>query len=252
MSLSISKDRAPWRNLLDLHLEQTKDYEFTIATVGYDAQERLVPRVRTCGFRGFFPELELHPSGQKDMDQQVEDGGNPYLFESDMLTFTTDVRMEKLEQLESTGNHIEAMFWLKKVMVQWRIKGKAYAIGSPHPESESEYGLRPELFEALRVKEDYRGDLSDDADKWTWEKAVTKYFANHSPVMRGKLCLPLRLAVGPFWGSYVQVFAAFVSGCGWVAMAIALATSIPLLPQPVHLIAGPIQPAFVMSSTELS
>ncbi|GLI72769.1 hypothetical protein PoHVEF18_000953 [Penicillium ochrochloron] len=170
--------------MLDSHLENTKGYDFTIATVGYDSQERPVPRVRTCGFRGFFPELELHPSGQKDMDQQVEDGGNPYVFESDMLTFTTDVRMEKLEQLESTGNNIEAMFWLKEVMVQWRIKGRAYSIGNPNPSSEKESGLRPELFKALRVKEDYHGNLSVDADKWTWEKAVTKYFANHSPVMR--------------------------------------------------------------------
>ncbi|KAJ5900931.1 uncharacterized protein N7473_005001 [Penicillium subrubescens] len=190
MTLPISKSRAPWRNMLESHLEKTKGYDFTIATVGYDSQERPVPRVRTCGFRGFFPELELHPSGQKDMDQQVEDGGNPYVFESDMLTFTTDVRMEKLEQLESTGNNIEAMFWLKEVMVQWRIKGRAYSIGNPNPGSEKEYGLLPELFEALRVKEDYHGNLSVDARKWTWEKAVTKYFANHSPVMRGSFRNP--------------------------------------------------------------
>lgn len=195
MPLPISQTRAPWRNLIDSHLEKTKGYEFTVATVGYDSKKNPVPRVRTCGFRGFFPELELHPSGQNDLDGQVEDGGNPNLFESDMLAFTTDVRMEKLGQLESTDDNIEAMFWLKEVMVQWRIKGKAYTIGSPNPDSEREGSLRPELFEALRVKEDYRGDLSSDADKWTWEKSVTKYFANHSPVMRGKLCLSLRLAV---------------------------------------------------------
>ena len=75
--------------------------------------------------------------------------------------------------------------------MQWRIKGKAYTIGSPNPDSEREGPLRMELFEALRVKEDYRGDLSGDAGRWTWEKAVTKYFANHSPVMRGKSCRSL-------------------------------------------------------------
>lgn len=206
MSLSISKNRAPWRKLLESHLEQTKSYDFTIATVGYDSKGNPVPRVRTCGFRGFFPELELHPSGQEDMDQQVEGGGNPGLFESDILTFTTDVRMEKLDQLASTGNYIEAMFWLKEVMVQWRIKGKAYSVGSPNPESGSEFGLRPELFEALRVKENHRGGSSGDANKWTWEKAITKYFANHSPVMRGTSCLP------------------FCSG-GWLLR-------LPFLPQP--------------------
>lgn len=213
MPLPISQTRAPWRNLIDSHLEKTKGYDFTIATVGYDSKENLVPRVRTCGFRGFFPELELHPSGQKDLDGQLEDGGNPTLFESDMLTFTTDVRMEKLDQLESTGNHIEAMFWLKEVMVQWRIKGKAYSIGNPDPGSEREAGLRPKLFEALRVKEDYRGGLSGDADKWTWEKAVTKYFANHSPVMRGKLCLPLRPAVRLLVLNCFKAASLFGCGC---------------------------------------
>lgn len=203
MPLPISQTRAPWRNLIESHIEKAKGYYFSVATVGYDSNGNPVPRVRTCGFRGFFPELELHTSGQKDLDKQVEDGGNPILFESDMLTFTTDVRMEKLGQLESTDDNIEAMFWLEEVMVQWRIKGKAYTIGSPDPDSEREGPLRMELFEALRVKEDYSGDLSGDADRWTWENAVTKYFANHSPFMRGKFYIPLLLAVFLFGTPFI-------------------------------------------------
>jgi pyridoxamine 5'-phosphate oxidase len=181
MSVSSEKaQRAPWRDRLDSHLKQTPGYEFTIATIGYDAQQRPVPRLRTCGCRGFFPELELHPKGQEAMDQQVEGGANPSIFESDMLTFTTDVRMEKLPQLESSGHAIEAMFWLKDVMTQWRIKGTAYAIGNPQGEDAEEGNSRAEVQRALRLK----GDESD-ISKWTWEKAVTKYFANHSPVARG-------------------------------------------------------------------
>jgi len=243
MPLPISQTRAPWRNLIDSHLEKAKSYDFSVATVDYDSNENPVPRVRTCGFRGFFPELELHPSGQRDLDRQVEDGGNPTLFESDMLTFTTDVRMEKLRQLESTDDNIEAMFWLKEVMVQWRIKGKAYTIGSPNPDSEREGPLRMELFEALRVKEDYRGDLSGDAGRWTWEKAVTKYFANHSPVMRGKSC---RSLCG--WLSFFLVLLclvtllskAFFTTC----RCLDLATVVSLLPLPAQLISVPLQPVF--------
>jgi hypothetical protein len=180
-TLSEKSQRAPWRDLLDSHLKQTPGYEFTIATIGYDDQQRPVPRLRTCGHRGFFPELELHPKGQEAMDQQVEDGGNPPVFESDMLTFTTDTRMEKLPQLESSGNAIEAVFWLKDLMTQWRIKGTAYAIGNPQGESvEEERISRKEIQKALRVKGN-----DTDTSKWTWEKAVTKYFANHSPVARG-------------------------------------------------------------------
>ena len=185
-ALPISQTRAPWRDLISSHLEKTKGYEFTVATVGYDAKQRIVPRVRTCGFRGFFPEVKLHPSGQKDMDEQVEDGGNAPLFESDLLSLTTDIRMEKLKQLDSTGNSIEAMFWLKEVMVQWRIKGQAYYLGSPTPESGAESDLQAQLFNALRLKPDYDGDQKVDSNKWTWDKAITKYFANHSPAMRGK------------------------------------------------------------------
>jgi hypothetical protein len=188
---SKNSQRAPWRDLLDSHLKQTPGYEFTVATIGYNAQQRPVPRLRTCGCRGFFPELQLHAKGQEAMDQQVEGGGNPPIFESDMLSFTTDARMEKLPQLESSGHAIEAVFWLKGLMTQWRIKGTAYAIGDPSGEdAQQEKTSRTEIRKALRVK----GDTDSDMAKWTWENAVTEYFANHSPVARGTLSLCLLLA----------------------------------------------------------
>ncbi|KAJ5177541.1 FMN-binding split barrel-related protein [Penicillium coprophilum] len=179
---SKNPQRAPWRDLLDSQLKQTAGYDFTVATVGYDAQQRPVPRLRTCGCRGFFPELELNSKGQEAMDQQVEGGGNPPIFESDMLSFTTDPRMEKLSQLESSGHAVEAVFWLKDLMTQWRIKGTAYVIGDPSGEdSQEEKTSRTEIRKALRVK----GGADSDVAKWTWQNAVTKYFANHSPVARG-------------------------------------------------------------------
>lgn len=116
------------------------------------------------------------------MDEQVEDGGNPPVYESDMLSFTTDIRMEKLGQLEESGHAIEAMFWLTDIMAQWRVKGRAYAVGGPQKD-EAEQLSRQEAAKGLRVKSDANGDTA----KWTWEKAVTKYFANHSPIMRGML-----------------------------------------------------------------
>jgi pyridoxamine 5'-phosphate oxidase len=205
MAMSLSTQRAPWRDILDSHLKQTSGYDFTIATVGLDSQGRFVPRVRTCGCRGFFPELELHPKGQEAMDEQVEGAGNPPVYESDMLSFTTDVRMEKLGQLEESGHAIEAIFWLEDVMTQWRVKGRAYAIGNPDPEetSELEMASQKEIMKGLRVK----SNANEDTAKWTWEKAVTKYFANHSPIMRGMLlsnpvlyiiCCLLPVFVAPF------------------------------------------------------
>ncbi|KAJ5690425.1 hypothetical protein N7462_004817 [Penicillium macrosclerotiorum] len=185
MTIPSSKIRAPWRDVFDSHFNKTPDYDFTIATVGYDTSGCPVPRVRTCGFRGFFPELELHPNGRKDMAQQVEDAGNPPIYESDMLTFTTDIRMEKLGQIQSSGNAIEAMFWLKDLKVQWRIKGKAYPIGDPNGKENTGECISQEAIKpGLRLK------TRDDLAKWTWEKAVTKYFANHSPTMRGSFRNP--------------------------------------------------------------
>lgn len=116
------------------------------------------------------------------MEDQVEENGNPDIYESDMLAFTTDVRMEKLGQLESSGHAIEAVFWLKDLMAQWRVKGRAFPVGDPRGEADEEERLsREEVSKGLRLKENADGE----AKNWTWEKAVTKYFANHSPIMRG-------------------------------------------------------------------
>ncbi|KAJ5098276.1 hypothetical protein N7532_005277 [Penicillium argentinense] len=183
---STSNVRAPWRDLLASHMAQTPGYEFTVATVGQDENKRPVPRVRTCGYRGFFPELEIHPKSQEEMKQQVKDGGNPPTYESDMFCFTTDTRMEKLGQLESSGNDIEAVFWLKDLMTQWRVKGKAFAIGDPTEDAEHEKISRSELEDFLRVKQNFNGPI----EEWTWERAVTKYFANHSPLARGSFKNP--------------------------------------------------------------
>lgn len=116
------------------------------------------------------------------MQEQVDNNGNPPIYESDMLAFTTDVRMEKLGQMESSGHAIEAVFWLKDLMTQWRVKGKAFAIGDPRGEQDEEERMsRQEINKGLRLKQATDGNVGD----WTWNKAVTKYFANHSPIMRG-------------------------------------------------------------------
>lgn len=123
------------------------------------------------------------------MEQQVENGGNPDTYESDMLCFTTDIRMEKLDQLETSGHAVEAVFWLKDLMTQWRVKGKAFAVGDPRGEGfEGEKDARKNLRTSLRVKENHDGSTSD----WTWERATTKYFANHSPLAR---CMFLSLSL---------------------------------------------------------
>lgn len=94
--------------------------------------------------------------------------------------------MEKVAQIQPSegegerGNEIEMVFWLKDVASQWRIKGVAFVIGNPERESTGEKTARGEIQRGLRVCSD------DSREDWTWERQVTTYFANHSPVMRGQ------------------------------------------------------------------
>lgn len=176
--------KAPWQDLLNDHLSQSSSSEFTLATAAYDAtKKRHVPRARVCGFRGFFPNPQLHPSAVDALKTQG-DGINPDVYESDMFSFTTDVRMEKTGQIQpgssesDAGNEVEMVFWLKDVGSQWRIKGIGFVIGDQDGggvEDKAREGIQ----KGLRVRsEDGRGE-------WTWERQVTTYFANHTPILRG-------------------------------------------------------------------
>lgn len=138
-----------------------------------------------CGFRGFFPTPQLHPSAIDDLKKQG-DGLNPDVYESDMLSFTTDARMEKVLQIQPSpssgsfvGSDVELVFWLKDVANQWRIKGTALIIGNSDS-SDQEEKAREEVQTGLRVRS------GESGDGWTWERQVTTYFANHTPVLRGQ------------------------------------------------------------------
>lgn len=111
-----------------------------------------------------------------------------------MISFTTDVRMEKVAQIQPssrsgegegeafTENQVELVFWLSDVMKQWRIKGSAFVIGDSDG-SVGEREARKEIQRGMRVRPG--NGHGHDAKEWTWERQVTTYFANHSPVMRG-------------------------------------------------------------------
>ncbi|KAI9928376.1 hypothetical protein ASPWEDRAFT_26548 [Aspergillus wentii DTO 134E9] len=175
---------APWRTRFETHLNKNSSSEFLLSTIGHDAQNRPVPRSRVCGFRGFFPTPDLHSSAAETLEKQAG-GGNPGVYESDMITFTTDVRMEKVGQLSASGNVVEGVFWLKDVGSQWRVKGVAFVIGDAGG-GEGEDEARREIQRGLRVKDGEEGRVGD----WGWEKQVTTYFANHTPVLRGSFKSP--------------------------------------------------------------
>ncbi|EDP51835.1 hypothetical protein KXW98_004116 [Aspergillus fumigatus] len=176
--------RAPWLSTFQSHLSKSSTSEFNVTTVALDAKGQTVPRTRTCGFRGWFPNPELHSSALKALESQNE-RPNPPVYESEMISFTTDARMEKIGQLEASGNVVEAVFWLKDVGNQWRVRGEAFVIGDPSG-GEQEQKAREEIRKGLRVCDGCEGKEKE----WSWERQVTTYFANHTPVLRGSFKNP--------------------------------------------------------------
>lgn len=128
---------------------------------------------------------------------------NERVYESDLLTMTTDVRMAKVPELFASskgrgdvsqsqgsggGGPVECVFWAKEVMTQWRFKGMAYVVG-PDIEGEDEensgsFMVKGKVGERMRVVEE--GGKKD----WSWKKEVTGHFGNLSPGMRGSFKNP--------------------------------------------------------------
>ncbi|RAK96074.1 uncharacterized protein BO80DRAFT_417767 [Aspergillus ibericus CBS 121593] len=170
---------APWLTPLKTHLTSpSATTSFTLTTIAHTTHGHAVPRARTVEFRGFFPTLSLHPSGIKSLKEQ-NIGLNPDIYESEMIAVTTDVRMEKVGELGSSGGVVEGMFWLAEVGEQWRVKGKGFVLGGKEGEEEREVVGR-----GLRLKEGGKEKEKEEGE-WTWERQVDMYFANHSPAMRG-------------------------------------------------------------------
>lgn len=124
---------------------------------------------------------------------------NDRVYESDLPTFTTDVRMEKIpeffassqghgevEQSQGSGGGgpVEAVFWIKEVMTQWRVRGEAYIVGQDiegsGQESSGTRTVKTKIGERMRVVKE------DGKEGWSWGKELTAHFGNLSPGMRGK------------------------------------------------------------------
>lgn len=154
-----------------------------------------LPRSRYVIYRGMWSELpeNKHYDGPK----------NERVYESDMLTLTTDVRMEKVHDFFASsaghgevsqsqgsggGGPVEAVFWVKEVMTQWRFRGTAYVVG-PDIEGEGEESsgvrtVKTKIGEKMRVVNE------EGKDGWSWATELTGHFGNLSPGMRGSFKNP--------------------------------------------------------------
>jgi len=124
---------------------------------------------------------------------------NPRVYESDLPTFTTDVRMEKVGQIFGTGpghaesseqtqgsgggGPVEMVVWNADIGTQWRITGKAYVVAQDIEGAEESSGVRTvksEVGKRMRIVDETK------EKEWSWTRELTAIFGNQSPGIKGE------------------------------------------------------------------
>jgi hypothetical protein len=167
-----------------------------VADEATPAATAYVPRARYCVFRGMWAELPENKHNKATM--------NPRVYESELPTCTTDVRMQKVEDIFSSskgraekasqmqgsggGGPVEAVWWIKEVGTQWRMRGEAFVVGPDIESGEVERSgartVKSEVGRRMRVVS------PGQEGEWSWEKELTAHFGNNSPAIRGSFRAP--------------------------------------------------------------
>ncbi|KAJ5042416.1 uncharacterized protein L3040_004965 [Drepanopeziza brunnea f. sp. 'multigermtubi'] len=193
-----STGAAPWRPLFNTHISKMDSPEFVLSSLHAAPQGAPVshlPRARYCIYRGMWGEL---PENGRNVAPR-----NARVYESDLLTLTTDVRMEKVPEIFATGaghgdvaqsqgsgggGPVEAVFWVKGVMAQWRIRGDAFVVARDieggGEESSGVRTVKSAVGERMRVVSE------EGKEAWSWNTELTAHFGNLSPGMRGSFKNP--------------------------------------------------------------
>ena len=100
--------------------------------------------------------------------------------------FATGAGHGKLEQSQGSGGGgpVEAVWWVKERMTQWRFKGTAWVVGPDVEGGEESSGVRTlksEVGSRMRVVRE------EEKEDWSWKREVRGHFGNCSPGMRGML-----------------------------------------------------------------
>ena len=87
------------------------------------------------------------------------------------------------------GGPVEAVWWVKDVSVQWRMKGVAWVIapdieGSSGDESSGVRSVKSAVGARMRVLK------PGSEGSWSWARELTGHFGNVSPGMRGSFRNP--------------------------------------------------------------
>ncbi|KAK5944766.1 hypothetical protein PMZ80_001966 [Knufia obscura] len=185
---------APWKADFESHLEKIggPSAEFYLATVTPEG----APRVRTCIHRGFWAQLPENKHNELPK--------NPAIYQSDCPVFTNDARMEKTYHIFATGKGkgdreqsksgtggggpVEAVYWVKDTMTQWRVRGKAWLVAADDVEGGTDEAQNSGTVTVKAQVGRYMRPVGDHATKnseWSWKNEVENHFENLSPGMRG-------------------------------------------------------------------
>lgn len=210
---------APWKSTFLDHLNKMDSPEFVFSSLHpapKGSTTDYLPRARYCIFRGFWAELPENKHNEAPK--------NPRVYESELPTFTSDIRMMKIpevfgsgaghaskdEQMQGSGGGgpCEAVWWVKETGTQWRMKGEAFVVGEDiegkgdqSKESSGVRTVKSEVGSRMRVV-----DESKQGD-WSWATELTGHFGNNSPGIRGKLRWPI-----PSWIARLMRLNRFVQG----------------------------------------
>lgn len=186
---------APWTSTFESHLSKLPSPEFVLTSLQPAPKGSPVPylpRLRYCIYRGMW--------GSLPENKHNDAPRNAPIYTSDMPTFTTDVRMQKVGQFFASssghassddqvqgsggGGPVEAVWWIKDTGTQWRMKGEAFVVGRDIDDGQTS-GVRTVKSEVGRRMRRTEGE-GNEGD-WSWAKELTAHFGNCSPGMRGML-----------------------------------------------------------------
>ncbi|KAF3902966.1 hypothetical protein ABW20_dc0102509 [Dactylellina cionopaga] len=185
---------APWKQALISHVQNLACPTFSLATAS-NIGGVVAPHVRTLVYRGFYAELPANKYNPVP--------GNAG-YSSNLITFTTDKRMEKFRDLggeegigasdsSTSRNNVEACFWIptkENPMIgnQWRIRGRCFVL--PRDLDDEGDGTVKEtkkwLVERLRRQSD-----GGNGEGFNFVREYKAHFGNLSPPLRGSFRNPL-------------------------------------------------------------
>jgi pyridoxamine 5'-phosphate oxidase len=87
------------------------------------------------------------------------------------------------------GGPIEAVYWAKDAVTQWRIRGKCWLVAADDVEGGTDAAQNSGAISmkaaVMRYMRRVDGKENGSDENWSWKREVVNYFENLSPMMRG-------------------------------------------------------------------